>query len=198
MMWLIGRGHIADNIRLEVYVFEVEAELLWDLSQHFFGQVSFGNRIVKTHELHNITSGWVAVIVTQNLPIAVQLLHQFELVAVADTHYDDRRRQERSLNNKLLDGAHIVNRAIRQNQKHKILVVLRLVRRDELVESFDNWCEEGRAGQLYVRQILLVCLKDATYAHYSRLLGTSIQREAVLNDLLAERFTTESKSRKHF
>lgn len=82
MYWHLLRD-VALNIRLVIDAFHVEAELLRDLSQHFLCQVTPLDSIVELDELDDVAGCLSTSIVSEQLVVRVELLHEVKLLAVA-------------------------------------------------------------------------------------------------------------------
>ena len=139
------RRCIAYSHGLEANIFHVQADLFWDLAENFLRQVTFPHCLVEAHELNDVASADPSSIVSQKLAITVQILHQVELLALADAHYDDAGRLARRLDDQRLDATHVMDRSVRQDQQD-VVDVLPAGRRCILGKRLDHRAEHGRTG----------------------------------------------------
>jgi len=168
--------------------------LLRDLAEHLLSKVAQPNSVVEPDELDDVTCGLTTRVVTQEHPVAVELFHQVEFVAVAHAHDDDRCRQVRRVHDQLLHATHIMDGAIRQNQQHWVCVRI-LYRCGVGIELLDHLTEVGWPSKLNQGQVVLVGIQDSFDSWDARVLGVAIEREAVSHTWLTKSYSTEAERR---
>lgn len=158
---VVKLGHVYHlGLRMEASLLHVEAYLLGYFSQDLLGEVAEADAVVEAYELDNVTGCNIALHVTKEPVVTIELLHAAE-VSVAHTDNDDTRRTAGSCHDCSDRLLHVCNLTISDEHQNLVLLVLG-VEVGMLREGVDDRCKASRPRQPDVLQSTPVAFKDAS------------------------------------
>lgn len=115
----------------------VAHELFWHFAEHLLSKITLSYRLLELHKLDDISFSALHLV-----GVTIKQLHVVKVV-FAYTHYDHRTGQLGKLCDFFLCFLHVMDRAICDDQKHTILLLVSSLLQVGLV-SFKDWPEVCR------------------------------------------------------